>query len=388
MAARKTAAASAAAAVSANFYAIVGSDESEVKRAAKEAAERLSPPGGDDFSREIIDGAVAYVDEATERIHQTIDALLTFPFFGGEKFVWLKNANFLGDTVMGRSANVQEALEKLLATLNGGVPPATRFLLSATEIDKRRTFYKSLQKVAKVEVFDKLDPSKSGWEEEAAAMTRQFANEAGLRFDEDAMDLFVLFTGGDRRAIANELEKLDLYLGPEARTIDAESVRTLVPMSRAGVVWELGNAISARDLRRALDLLDTLLFQGETPIGIILVAIIPTVRNLLLAKDLMQRHRLSKPQQPFFFGKTLEKLPEEATAHLPRKKEGGINAFALGAAAIHAHRFETAELRAGLEACLQANAQLVTSGGDPEVVLSQLIVRIVGGEQPRQNRAR
>jgi DNA polymerase-3 subunit delta len=35
------------------------------------------------------------------------------------------------------------------------------------------------------------------------------------------VELFALFTGGDRRAISNELEKLDLYLGTERREITA-----------------------------------------------------------------------------------------------------------------------------------------------------------------------
>jgi DNA polymerase-3 subunit delta len=120
-----------------------------------------------------------------------------------------------------------------------------------------------------------------------------------------------------------------------------------------------------------------LLFQGESAIGILLVAIIPTVRSLLISKDLMARHKLSRPQQPFFFGKTLEKLPEAATAHLPRKKDGTVNAYALGLAAIHAHRYSMPELRAAFVACLEANVRLVTSSMDAEVVLGQLLVRII-----------
>ncbi len=368
MAAAKTSKASA------QIHAVLGSDESEVKRVAKELAAKLSPGG--DFGADIIDGVAANSDDAAEKIHQTIEALLTFPFFGGEKLVWLKNANFLGDSVMGRAAAVTDALEKLAETIASGIPESTRFLLSATEADKRRTFYKTLIKAANVEVFDKLDASKTGWEEEAATLVQELATEARLDFQSEALDCFTLFTGGDRRIIVNELEKLDLYLGPGRREVTADDVRLLVPMSRAGIIWELGNAISERRAQRALELLDQLLFQGESAIGILLVAIIPTVRNLLLVKDLMQRHRLSRPQQPFFFGKTLERLPPEATAHLPRKKDGGLNTYALGLAASHAQRFQLDELREGLEACLTANAQLVTSSLEPKVALSQLIVKV------------
>ena len=91
----------------------------------------------------------------------------------------------------------------------------------------------------------------------------------------------------------------------------------------------------------------------------------------------MTRHKLSRPQQPFFFGKTLEKLPAAATAHLPRKKDGTVNAYVLGLAAIHAHRYQMAELRVAFRACLEANLRLVTSSMEAEVVLSQLLVRII-----------
>jgi DNA polymerase III subunit delta len=359
------------------IHAILGSDEGEVKRVARDLAVELTPDGGGDFACDSIDGAVQYADEAATRIHATVEALLTFPFFGGEKLVWLRSVNFLADDQLGRSQAVIEALEKLAETLTAGLPESTRFLLSAVGVDKRRTFYKTLTKLAKVQVFDKVDAGKAGWEEEAAELVDGMVRGHGLTLTPEAGELFVLLTGGERRVIENELVKLDLYLGPERRRVGIEDVRLLVLLSRAGIVFEIGNAIAERDLSRALGLLDQLLFQGETPIGIMYAAIIPTVRNLLVVKDLMTRHRLSKPAQPFFFGKTLERLPAEAVAHLPRKKDGGINAFALGLAAIHAHRYEVAELRTALDTCLAANIQLVTSSLDAEVALSQLLVKII-----------
>jgi len=363
---------------STRHHAVLGSDDVEVKRVARELSVELAPAGGDEFSQETIDGCAANSEEAAQRIHDTINALLTFPFFGGEKLVWLKNANFLADNPMGRSAAVLEALEQLQTTLEKGVPESVRFLFSATEVDKRRSFYKALSKLAKVEVYDRLDTSKSGWEAEAGILVNRLAGERGLKFADDSLDLFVLFTGGDRRVVASELEKLDLYLGPGERRVTEEHVRLLVPLSREGIIWDLGTALSERNVRRALGLLDQLLFQGESAIGILIVAVIPTVRNLLLVKDLMVRHRLSKPQQPFFFGKQLERLPPEAIAHLPRKKDGGLNAFPLGIAAIHASRYDLPHLQKSLTACLDANVKLVTTQLDPKLVLSQLIVRIAG----------
>ena len=208
---------------SAQICAIVGSDESEVKRVAKEFAVRMAPTEGGDFASDVIDGMADNADQAATRIHQTIEALLTFPFFGGEKLVWLKNANFLADTPMGRAAAVAEALEKLAETLGGGLPESTRFLLSAIEVDKRRAFYKGLSKLGKVEIFDKVDASKSGWEEAAAALAHERAQARGLQLSGEALELFTLSTGGDRRVLENELEKLDLYLGPERRAVTVQN---------------------------------------------------------------------------------------------------------------------------------------------------------------------
>lgn len=369
-------AASKAPAGNAALQAVLGSDESEVKRAARELAAEMTPPGAGDLGCEIIDGVAENAEQAVLRVHQTVEALLTLPFFGGEKLVWLKNANFLGESTAGRAASVAEALEKLAALLVQGMPEGVRFLLSAPGIDKRRAFYKTLSKTAKTRVFDKPDVSRPGWEEAAREMIRERAAEHDLRFRGEALELFTLLTGGDSRQISNELEKLDLYLGPSRREATAEEVRLMVPASRAGVIFELGNALAARDLNQALGLVEQLLFQGETAVGILLVAVIPTVRNLLLAKDLMVRHRLSRPAAPFHFAGALNRLPPEATAHLPRKKDGTLNAYALGIAATGAHRYEMEELVPALAACLEANVALVTSSVEARTVLTELVVRI------------
>ena len=361
-----------------HLHAVVGSDESAVKSAAAELAVKLTPPEAGDFGLEVIDGCADNADQAAARIRSAIEALQTLPFFGGGKLVWLKNANFLGDNRIGSSAAVQEALEELSAALDGDLGGGeVRFLLSAPEVDKRRSFYKGLAKRAELQVFDKLDSSRSGWEEAALDLVQSLGRQRQLRFEEEALDLFVLLTGGETRTINNELEKIDLFLGPAERRVTLETVRTLVPISRGGVIFELGNALAARHLDGALALVRRLLDQGESAIGILLVAIIPTVRNLLLAKDLMQRHRLSRPGAPFTFISTLNRLPSEATEHLPRKKDGSINGYTLGIAAMQAHRFESSQLVHGLEACLNANLQIVTSQLDHELILNQVVVKLL-----------
>lgn len=364
-------------AASAKIYAVVGSDDVEVKHTAAGLADKLKPADAGDFGLEIIDGAADNADQAATRIRSTIEALRTLPFFGGEKLVWLKNANFLGDDQKARSASVQTALEELTDTINEELGPEITFLLSAIEVDKRRSFYRSIAKRAELQVFDKLDSSRGGWEEEATEIVQTRAKKRKLQFEEDALELFVLFTGGDTREIENELEKIDLYLGKE-REVNVDLVRELVPLTREGVIFDLSNALAERDLERAVTLVRQLLDQGESAIGILLVAILPTVRNLLLAKDLMERHRLARPHAPFPFISAINRLPSEATSHLPRKKDGTVNAFALGIAAQNAHRFQTDQLIAGMKACLAANLQIVTTQLDHELILTEVVVKLLG----------
>jgi len=397
-------------AATANVQAVVGSDESEVKRTAADLATKLTPPDAGDFGLEVIDGVVDNADQAASRIRSTIEALQTLPFFGEGKLVWLKNANFLGDTAIGRAASVQSALVELAEIIKGDFGANVTFLLSATEVDKRRSFYKALANRAELQIFDRLDSSRSGWEEEATEIVRARATKRKLQFDDEALDLFVLLTGGDTRQIDSELEKIDIFLGhrgtgfqpmgpagvlpartaarmaagPTAVTavpqVNVDLVRELVPLSRAGVIFELGNALAERDLGRALTLVRRLLDQGESAIGILLVAILPTIRNLLLAKDLMERHRLPRPHAPFHFISAINRLPDIATGHLPRKKDGSINAYALGIAAQNAHHFETEQLVAGMQACLEANLQLVTTQLDHELILTEVVVKLLGQE--------
>jgi DNA polymerase III subunit delta len=358
------------------IYAVVGSDEAEVKRVAAELAINLTPPGAGDFGLEMIDGAADNAEQAAARIRSTIEALQTLPFFGSTKVVWLKNANFLGDDQKARSATVQSALEEVSELLDRGFGPEITLLISATEVDKRRGFYKALVKRAELQVFDRLDSGRAGWEEEATEIVRRRAKKRKLQFDDDALDLFVLLTGGDTRQIENELEKIDIFLGKD-RIVPVDVVRDIVPLSRAGIIFELSNALALRDLELALTLLRRLLDQGESAIGILLAAIVPTIRNLLLAKDLMERHRLSRVHSPFQFISAINRLPAKATDHLPRKKDGSVNAYALGIAAQHAHHFNTSQLIDAMQACLTANVQLVTTQLDHELILTEVVVKLL-----------
>jgi tape measure domain-containing protein len=56
--------------------------------------------------------------------------------------------------------------------------------------------------------------------------------------------LLAIRTGGERRTITSELEKLALYVGSAQREATVEDVALLVPMTAEAVIFELGNALA------------------------------------------------------------------------------------------------------------------------------------------------
>lgn len=360
-----------------HFVFVSGSDESEVKKTAARLAAELAP-ADDPFGTETVDGNVTLTDEALGKIAETTQALLTLPFLGGAKLVWLKNAVFFGDVPAGKSDAVAEALEKLAALVVGGLPQGVTFLLSAPEPDKRRAAFKTFSKLGAAHLHDKVSISNfGGGEEEIMDFIAMRARDKGLKLDPEALELIAARVGPDSRQLDMELEKLSLACG-EGNTPSAKDVRELVSATRNGSIFDLSNGLVRRDAESCLASLRQLFKQRESPVGILLAAITPTLRNMLLAKDLMERHRLKAPDQPHFFSGSLRRVPPSEQTHLPKKKDGSVNAYALGVAARGAARYTSGELINALHAARRANRTLVTTQSDPELLLGKLVAEIVG----------
>jgi DNA polymerase-3 subunit delta len=364
-----------------NFFAVVGSDEGLVREKALLLYNELTGGVDDGFTHETIDGIADNSESAYEICATTVQALLTIPMFGGDKVVWLRNANFLADNVTGRSQRTEAGVESLRATLEKGIPEGVKFLMTAQGVDKRRSFWKYIEKAADVQVHDRIDTSRDGWQEQVASLVTGRARELGLRFERDAMELFVMLAGEQTQQIGNELDKLDLYLGEERREVTEEDVRLLVPLSRAAVVFEIGKAIQLGNAVRAIQLIDEQLEADESAIGIMRASIIGVVRNLFMAKLIIDKFKVPTGNYSAFAG-GLNRLPEADRAWLPQKKDGsGVNVFPIFLAAENAQNFELSGLQHVMEATLKADQALVTTGLDHRLVLHRLIVEIAAARK-------
>jgi DNA polymerase-3 subunit delta len=364
-----------------NIFAIVGSDDGRVKEEALRLHRDLTGGNDDGFTHEMIEGTADNSESAFQICRSVVEALNTMPFFGGEKVVWLKNASFFIDDVTGRSERTLSGVESLKNCLEAGLGKGVVFLLSATGIDKRRAFWKFLEKNAQVKAFDKIDTSREGWQDEVADLVEKRAKDLGLRFQPEALELFVMLAGEATRQIGNELEKIDLYLGPDRREVTPDDVRRMVPLSRAGVVFEIGNALQTGNAARALELIDQQLERGENAIGLMRASIIPTVRNLFMAKVLAEKRLPMRNYKDF--AAAVDRLPEMERLWLPQKKAGGVNIYPLFLCLRGAEAFSMDGLRGAMESALKADRSLVTTGLDHRLVLHRLVAEVTASARKR-----
>lgn len=357
-----------------SIVAVLGNDDGLVQEAAVRWYDKLTH-GTEEYAHEIIDGNVALVEDAVSIIMKTLEGLQTLGFFGSKKVIWLKGCSFIADNVMSRSQETQNALENLLDYIKEGFPPDVHLLLTAYDVDRRRSFYKTLTKIALLEEYNKPDISKEGWQGDVAKVTKEAAKKRGLEFESDALDLFVNRVSESSKQIFNELNKLDLYLGTERRMINSDDVTQMVPLTRTGVIFEIGRAIEQGDVVRSLQLIDRQLENDEKPISIMRAAIIPVIRNLYTASIIVKEFSL--PTHNYnAFQSALSSLSVENQSIIPKKKDGAPNAYPVFLAIQKLHAFPGNFLKTAMRACFEADKNLVTSTLDNTVILHKLVVQL------------
>src|SRR3954470_2358257 len=163
----------AAASTAAPLMLVYGDDEFAVKQRARQVFQQWSTELGG-MDHEIIDAQVSNSGEALKAIGRLREGLQTLPFFGTGKAIWLQNCNFLGDERAASSQAVTEALGDLAQELKAFDWQNVRLLVSAGKVDKRKIFFKTLEKGGSVEAFTAWSLDDKNWASEAeSAAVRQ-----------------------------------------------------------------------------------------------------------------------------------------------------------------------------------------------------------------------
>ena len=131
------------------------------------------------MDHEIIDASVNNSGEALAALAKLRAALQTLPFFGSAKVIWLQNCNFLGEERTAAAQAVTEDLAELSQELKSFPWQNVRLLVSAGKVDKRKTIYKTLEKIGSVETFAGWSADDRDWAAQAEAFALQALGELG-----------------------------------------------------------------------------------------------------------------------------------------------------------------------------------------------------------------
>lgn len=366
---------------------ICGEDECAVKQRAKllylQWAEEL---GGMDH--ELLDASVSNSGEALKILARLREALQTLPFFGSAKVVWLQNCNFLGDERAASSQAVTESMAELAQELKDFSWENVRLLISAGKVDKRKLFYKTIDKLGAVETFAGWSVNDRDWAQRAEAWARKAIGSRQKEISGEALSELVSRVGPNSRQLEMEIEKLTLYVGDRTE-IGLDDVNAICTRNKTARAFALGDALGDRDLPRLLARLDEELWEvkldpQKSEIGL-LYGLIAKVRAMLLLKEMVREGWV---KQGLDYGRFKAQLERVAPDQLPQDRRFNplaINPYVLYKALPQVKRYTEAELVRAMDLLLRCNQRLVSSGLEESLVLQQTLVQIVEqGEAVRE----
>jgi len=371
---------------------VYGDDDYAVKQRARQIYQQWCQELGG-MDHESIDGQVNNSGEALKALGRLREALQTLPFFGGGKVVWLQNCNFLGMDRTSQAQAVTETLGELAQELKEFPWQNVRLLISASDLDKRRTFFKTLEKLGNVESFAAWSLDDKDWAGQAEMATRKELRARKKEISEEALSDLIQAVGPNRQQLTSEIEKLTLYVG-DRPNIEASDVKTIVSRNKLARAFALAEALGDRDLPRVLRTLDEELWEmkfdkDKSEIGL-LYGLISKVRAMVMMKEVIREGWLKPEREYFRFKNQFENLP---AAKLPADKKfnpRALHPFVAHKALVQCGNYTSEELVRAMSLLLECNQRLVSSSLDESLVLQQALVEIVRGsgeKLPSTNRA-
>lgn len=188
-------------------------------------------------------GEKAKIDEISE-------FALTMPFFADRRVLLIEDSDFF------KSGN--EAAEQLLAE----VPDTTVIIFVERNIDKRTKLYKQVQSIGTIAMFS--TPST----DMLVRWIRGMCAKDKLTIDTRVIEHLIESVGTDMSMLSNEVNKLASYC-IEKGYIDMQAVDELCVSQVENKIFELMDAISSKDRKKAMSRYDDLLQLKEPDLRIL-----------------------------------------------------------------------------------------------------------------------
>ena len=259
--------------------------------------------------------------------------------------------------------------QKLGQWLEQGLPEWDFILLTAVQVDRRTRLYKRLDEIDGV-LYLGVERDRSGKlnRETLLEFINQRARAAEKTLDPQARELILLRAGDDLRRIAQEFEKLLLYVAdqPSVRKGDVAAIFT---DQAAGWIFDLTRSIADRDAVGALAHLGRLMVQGEHPLKL-LGTIAAEVRRLLLARQLLENELRGCWRRGMSYGQFQQIGLSQVVPMLTRNPYADYMLFQ------RADKFSLGTLSRYMAKIWETDYRLKSSGRNPRLVMEGLILNM------------
>ena len=216
-------------------------------------------PESDSMNRVSFEG-----DKTTETA--IIDFAETMPFFAERRLIRVKDSGFFKSAV------------ELLPDYMSRIPDYAVIVFSETEADKRNKLYKAVQKYGYVSEFaTQKDDQLMRW-------GAGILGHAGLRITSSDMAYLLSRTGPDMNHLSLEIDKVISYCQGRS-SVTRTDIEAVTGTQIENHIFEMIDAVTARNQKKALDLYADLLALKEPPLRI-LYLIARQFNQLLMIKEL------------------------------------------------------------------------------------------------------
>ena len=255
-----------------------------------------------------------------------------------------------------------------------------RLLISAGKVDKRKVFFKTLDKIGKVEIFAAWSMDDKDWADRAEAAALAAFKQKQKDVSDEALAELINRVGPNPRQLETEAEKLSLFVGDKKR-IELPDVTAICSRNKTARAFALGDALGDRNLPAVLRRLDEELWEtkfdkDKSEIGL-LYGLISKVRAMLFLREMLREGWIKETRDYNSFKTQLERVPADKLPADRKFNPLAQNPYVLYKALGQAKKYSSDELVRAMEILLRCNQRLVSSGLDEVLVLQQALVQIV-----------
>ena len=299
-----------------------------------------------------------------------------------EEISWLEEViDHAGSTGM-EVPKLRDDGSLLETALQEGFPEEHCLLLATDTVDKRRSLYRLMEDKGIVVDFGVASGSSRKVRSQQENVLRNLAEEilsaAGKTIEPKALALLFERTGFNLWALKTQLEKLMSFVG-DANLVTHEQVEGLSDQFREEPLYELNNAVAARDCETGLLVLNRLLDQNYHPLQL-LASLANELRRLLMAREFIEEHLAGSLDPNISYGgfqKTI--LPVVKAKSDKGSPVATLHPFALHKTMVRSTTFQIAELVGWLQYLFDTDLTLKSSGLPERAVMEELIIKLCSG---------